>query len=191
MLHEQRGVDGVAVGGGGARWCCFHSCDRRSAHQQSIPFEVVPPSPSSPDATAAPPAAARSSPLPSPAPALPLLPLHRPLPVHRRCRSRMHRRLPGLRRRRMHRHRVPPRWRSLERMQEDRRTPLNRLYRQRHPPIRLPCSPGILPWSPARHLVHRRHGHQRQHHGDGSTSRCSRLRPRRGTNRSRRMRRGT
>ena len=32
MLHEQRGVDDVAVGGGGARWCCFPSCDRRSAH---------------------------------------------------------------------------------------------------------------------------------------------------------------
>ena len=127
-----------------------------------------------------------------PRPRLPLLPLHRPLPVHRRrCRRRMHRRLPGLRRSRMHRYRVPPRRRSLERPQEDRRTPLNRLYRQRHPPIRLPCSPGILPWSPARHLVHRHRGHQRQHHGDGSTSRCSRLRHRRATNRSRRMRRGT
>ena len=73
---------------------------------------------------------------------------------------------------RAHRHRVPPRRRSLKRPQEDRRTHLNCLYRQRHPRIRLPCPPGLLlPWSPARHLVHRRRGHQRQHHGDGSTSR--------------------
>ena len=32
VLHEQRGVDDVAVGGTGARLCCFPSCDRRSAH---------------------------------------------------------------------------------------------------------------------------------------------------------------
>ena len=25
-------MDDVAVGGGGERWCCFPSCDRRSAH---------------------------------------------------------------------------------------------------------------------------------------------------------------
>ena len=32
MLHEQRGVDDVAVGGTRARLCCFPSCDRRSGH---------------------------------------------------------------------------------------------------------------------------------------------------------------
>ena len=32
MLHEQRRVDDLSAGGGGARWCCFPSCDRRTAH---------------------------------------------------------------------------------------------------------------------------------------------------------------
>ena len=176
--------------GEGARWCCFPSCDRRSAHATEHLFRGRAAIAAGPcrycHSTGRYPFNAAS------VARLSLLPLHRPLPVHHRRRRRMHRRLPGLRCRRMHRHRVPPGRRSLERPQEDRRTPLNRFYRQRHPPIRLPCPPGLLlPWIPARHLVHRRRGHQRQHHGDGSTSRRSRLRPRRGMNRSRRMRRGT
>ena len=143
--------------------------------QQSISFEVVPPSPPAPALLPFQRPLSVHCRRRRPRPRLPLRPLHRPLPVHRRCRRRMHRRLSGLRRRRMHHHRVPPRRRSLERPQEDRRTHLNCLYKQRHPPIRLPRPPGLLlPWSPARHLVHRRRGHQRQHHGDGNTSKCSR-----------------
>ena len=56
-------------GGGGEGGVASPPATAAPPTQQSISFEVVPPSPLEPAATAVPPAAAHSSPLPSPAPA--------------------------------------------------------------------------------------------------------------------------